>query len=263
MAVKWDAVDYARSSAGQQQWARELIAKLHLRGDESLLDIGSGDGKVTAEIACKLEHGSVLGVDNSPEMVALAQTTFPRDAYPNLDFRLADAAELPFEADFDVVFSNATLHWISDPRPVVRGIERSLKNGGKILLQMGGQGNAADVVAAMDEVRGDLEWKDYFDGFEFPYGFYGAGEYCRWLCEAGLICGRVELLPKEMVHPSREAFAGWLRTTWMPYTQRVPQERRQRFIEAVVEKYLQKHPAPADGAVHVQMVRLEVESRKE
>src|SRR5512147_1643215 len=119
MAYQWDAADYARSSSGQQQWARELIGKLHLQGSESLLDIGCGDGKVTAEIASLLTDGAALGVDNSPEMVSLARSSYPRQSYPNLDFQLADAASLPFESSFDVIFSNATLHWVMDHQPVL------------------------------------------------------------------------------------------------------------------------------------------------
>ena len=76
---KWDALDYAKSSSAQQQWARELIGKLQLKGDETLLDIGCGDGKVTAEIAACLPMGSVLGVDSSAEMIALAQSQYPAD----------------------------------------------------------------------------------------------------------------------------------------------------------------------------------------
>lgn len=263
MAYKWDAADYAHSSSAQQQWARELIAKLQLKGCETLLDIGSGDGKITAEIASMLTAGSVLGIDNSPDMVERARAHFPRDVHPNLEFRQVDATQLPFENDFDVIFSNATLHWVHDPRPVLQGISRSLKPHGKVILQMGGQGNAAEVIDAMDAVRSRPEWVKFFDGFQFPYGFYGAGEYCKWLVEAGLVCSRVELIPKDMAHPSREAFEGWLRTTWMPYTHRVPENQRQAFITEIVDRYLEANPICEDGVVHVQMVRLEVETKKE
>ncbi len=263
MTYQWDSTEYACNSANQQKWARELIAKMNLQGTESLLDIGSGDGKVTAEIASILAEGCVLGVDNSPEMVALAQTRYPRGDFSNLDFQLTDAARLPFENDFEVIFSNATLHWLLDQRPVLQGISRSLKQNGKAMLQMGGLGNAAGVVAAMDDVCSRPEWWDRFIGFEFPYGFYGAGEYCTWLLEAGLIPCRVELIPKDMAHANREAFEGWLRTTWMPYIQQVPEDQRQGFVSQVADTYLEANPASTEGIVHVQMVRLEVESKKE
>ena len=262
-AYQWDAVEYAKSSAGQQQWAHELIVKLALNGNERLLDIGCGDGKISAELASDLSTGSVQGVDNSPEMIAMAKSRYPSAIHPNLRFRLADASALPFWNEFDVVFSNAVLHWVNDHGPVLKGIADSLRPGGRILLQMGGRGNAAKVIAAVDIVRSRPEWCDPFEGFEFPYGFYGAEEYRTWLVNAGLTPIRVELLKKVMAHADRQAFEGWLRTTWIPYTQRIDENRREPFLQQVADQYLLENPASADGVVHLAMVRLEVEAKKE
>ena len=74
--MKWNAADYAANSAAQQIWARELIVQLHLRGNERILDVGCGDGKVTAELARAVPKGSVAGIDASPEMVRFARKTF-------------------------------------------------------------------------------------------------------------------------------------------------------------------------------------------
>src|SRR5215471_20815038 len=84
--VAWDAADYAANSAQQQAWARELIARLKLRGDERVLDVGCGDGKVTAEIARALPDGSAMGIDASPQMIEFARTTFPVSRVSNLEF---------------------------------------------------------------------------------------------------------------------------------------------------------------------------------
>ena len=259
---KWDALDYAKSSSAQQQWARELIGKLQLKGDESLLDIGCGDGKVTAEIVASLPKGSVLGVDSSAEMIALAQSQYPANAFPNLHFQRQEARSLPFRDEFTVVFSNATLHWVLDHAPVLQGIHRSLKCGGKALLQMGGRGNAAQVIAVAESVIASREWRGYFEEFSFPYGFYGPDEYREWLREAGLQARRVELIPKDAVHQGREGFEGWFRTTWLPYTQRVPEEKREAFVAQLVDQYLERRPVDEQGLVHVRMVRLEVEAVK-
>ncbi len=261
-AYQWNAQDYAQSSSEQQKWARELIAKLHLQGNERLLDIGCGDGKVSAELASHLPEGSVLGIDNSPSMIALAQQQFPPETIPNLRFRLADASALPFEQEFEVVFSNATLHWVLDHKPVLKGIRRSLRPDGKALLQMGGRGNASEVIQAFDRVRDEQGWKEFFEGFTFPYGFYGPEEYASWLEEAGLKADRVELISKDMVHKDRRAFEAWIRTTWLPYSQRVPEELRPAFIGQAADIYLRSYPPDQAGAVHVAMVRLEVEARR-
>jgi len=260
--VTWDAEDYSRSSSAQQSWARELIAKLRLQGDESVLDIGCGDGKVTAEIAALVPNGRVVGVDNSPEMVRFAAGGFRGESVPNLLFLLRDARKLDFDGEFDVVFSNATLHWVIDHGPVLRGICRALKPGARLLLQMGGRGNAADILSLMDSLPADPKWRSYFREPVSAYGFYGPEEYAGWLTDAGLTPLRLELLARDMAQPGKEGLASWVRTTWLPYTQRVPEERRDEFVSDIVERYVQSHPADGDGLVHVQMLRLEVEASK-
>jgi trans-aconitate 2-methyltransferase len=259
----WDPQEYEKHSAAQQLWARELIAKLALQGDEAVLDIGCGDGKVSAEIAALVPRGSVLGVDNSAPMIRHAIERFPPAAFPNLRFRREDASSLPFEGEFDVVFSNAALHWVRDHRPVLHGITRSLRPGGRILLQMGGAGNAAGVLAVLDDLTCEPEWREYFEGAGCPYGFHAPDEYRCWLRDARLTPVRVDLIPKDMTHPGEEGLAGWLRTTWLPYTQRVPEERREEFVVDLVRRYVRRFPPDAEGRVHVEMVRLEVEARRE
>ncbi len=259
---QWNARDYAKNSGPQQLWARELIHKLDLAGDERLLDIGCGDGKVTAEIAAAVPNGSVLGIDNSEAMIALAQSQSPSAAIPNVRFRRDDARSLTFHNEFDVVFSNATLHWIRDQRPVLRGIFDALKQKGKVLLQMGGRGNAASVLAVFDEMMKTDEWNKYFTGFEFSYGFYDPDEYGTWLRESGLQKKRIELIPKDMTYDSRNGLEAWIRTTWLPYTQRIPEEKKKLFIAELADRYVNRHPADARGTIHVAMMRLEVEALK-
>jgi trans-aconitate methyltransferase len=257
---RWDSQDYARHSAAQAQWAQELIAKLELRGAEAVLDIGSGDGKVTALLAARVPGGSVLGLDSSPEMVEQALRAYPPDRHPNLRFLLGNALELGFERRFDLVFSNATLHWVRDHLRVLRGVARALKPGGRLLFQMGGRGNARAILAVLEELARERPWAAWLGGLPFPYSFHGPEEYRGWLEQAGLEARRVDLLPKEMRLRGADGLAGWVRTTWLPYTQAVPAERREELVSRIVERYLRDHPPAADGVVTVEMVRLEVEA---
>src|SRR6266487_82505 len=91
---KWNPEEYAKSSEAQLAWARELIARLKLRGDESVLDVGSGDGKVTAEIAAALPRGRVVGLDSSPQMVQFARAHYAAKRWPNLEFVRMDAQRI-------------------------------------------------------------------------------------------------------------------------------------------------------------------------
>jgi trans-aconitate methyltransferase len=117
------------------------------------------------------------------------------------------------------------------------------------------------VVAVLDSLI-CTKWASYFSGFNFPYGFYGPEEYASWLVDAGLTPMRVELFDKDMRHQGREGLAGWIRTTWLPYLESVPSDRRESFIGDIVESYLDIHPFDDDGVVHVRMKRLEVEATK-
>ena len=262
LGYNWNAQDYAKNSANQFQWAKELIPKLKLQGNETLLDIGCGDGKITAELARCLPDGRAVGVDSSEKMINLAKTTFPQKDYQNLSFQVMDARKLTFQAEFDRAFSNAALHWIVDQKAVLYGVQRSLKSGGRLLFQMAGKGNAKDVISIIKELAAVKPWKGFFSNMTFPYGFYDPKEYKVFLQQAGLVAERVELFPRDMKFNGAEGLAGWVRTTWLPFTDKLPVELRPKFVELIVNRYLEKHPADAAGTVHVGMMRIEAEAYK-
>jgi len=261
-SAKWNAAAYAANSVVQFTWARELIARLGLRGDEHLLDVGCGDGKITAEIAQALSHGAATGVDASPQMIEFARETFPPHKCSNLDFHVMDAREIKFAKKFDILFSNAALHWVNDHQAFLHGATSVLKPGGRLAVSCGGKGNAFDVFLAFrPEIRLD-RWRKYFLKMPTPYFFYSPEDYEQWLPQAGFKITNVQLAPKDSVYDGWEGFATWLRTTWIPYVQRMPEEEREDFITAVTDRYVAAHPLDADGKVHVRMVRLEIEAVK-
>lgn len=258
---RWDPEDYSKHSSAQESWARELISKLRLKGGERVLDIGCGDGKVTAQIADCLPEGSVLGIDSSPDMIDFARNSSAAKA-ANMTFECIDVRGMDFTGEFDVVFSNAALHWVPDHAPVLRRIERSLKSSGKILLQMAGKGNASAIVDAMGRLTCQGRWSGYFREFSFPYVFYGDEHYRSLVEAAGFVPVRIEFIPKTMTHNGREGLTGWIRTTWLPYIERIPVDLRDNFIEALTGDFEKEHPPDEEGFFHIKMVRLEVEAVK-
>jgi trans-aconitate 2-methyltransferase len=128
--MDWNPEDYAKNSGAQLVWAQELIARLTLGGSESLLDVGCGDGKITAEFARAVPDGFVLGVDSSPAFIEYARRHHPPAQHPNLQFLQMDARRLNADQRFDVIFSNATLHWVDDHRAFLEGCARLLSPPG-------------------------------------------------------------------------------------------------------------------------------------
>lgn len=258
--VVWSAQDYASNSGVQQTWARELIAQLKLQGNERILDVGCGDGKITAELARAVPHGSAVGMDASPQMIEFANKTFPARKNPNLEFHVMDARHIAFQRKFDLVFSNAALHWVDDHQAILRGAASVLRPGGRLVVSCGGKGNAHDVFLALRPEMRLKCWRESFRKMEAPYFFHSPEEYKKWLPRYGFKTLSVKLAPKDATYEGRDGFCTWLRTTWLPYTQRVPENLRDEFIAAVAERYLAKHPVDAEGLVHVRMVRLEIDA---
>ena len=258
----WNPADYAANSVVQQIWARELIAKLKLRGDEHILDVGCGDGKITAEIARAVPRGSATGVDASAEMIAFAQKTFPRSKISNLQFQVADARQIHSQKKFDLLFSNAALHWVDDHETFLRGAAAVLKPGGRLVVSCGGKGNAHDVFLVLRPEMRLKRWREFFRKMPMPYFFYSPADYEKWLPKFGFKIQKVQLAPKDATYDGGASFATWLRATWLPFTQRVPENLREEFIAAVTGRYVAKHPPDALGNIHVRMVRLEIEAVK-
>ncbi|MFL6732661.1 MAG: class I SAM-dependent methyltransferase, partial [Sphingomicrobium sp.] len=129
---KWDAADYARVGGFVAELGGAALELLDPQPGERILDVGCGEGTLTKKI---VERGAtVLGIDNSPEMIAAARAK-------GIDGVLMDAANMPFTSEFDAAFSNATLHWLLDKEQAARATFRALKAGGRFAGEMGGEGN--------------------------------------------------------------------------------------------------------------------------
>jgi trans-aconitate 2-methyltransferase len=256
----WNAGDYAKHSSAQLAWAQELMGKLALKGTESVLDIGCGDGKISALLAHAVPEGTVLGIDLSADMIGHARAQYPPKDYPNLSFLQMDATNIHIpDKQFNLAFSTATLHWIKDHIAILLGVRAHLRPDGRILFQMGGRGNGAEVFDIAETVLHGPRWKRYFEDFTPPYHFYGPEHYEAWLPRCGFRPLRIELFPKDMRH-TLEGFSGWLRTTWFPLTDRLPEELRSGLLSEMADAFIKAHPLDSEGTVHVRMVRLEVEA---
>jgi len=154
------------------------------------------------------------------------------------------------------------LHWVDDHRAFLRGAATVLKTGGRLMTSCGGKGNAQDVFVALRPELRLKRWREFFRGIPKPYFFYSPADYEKWLPQFGFKTIGVRLVPKDAVYAGRDKFVAWLRTTWLPYVRRVPENLREEFVTAVADRYLARHPPDAEGKVHVCMVRLEIEAEK-
>jgi trans-aconitate 2-methyltransferase len=226
----WDAATYDRVSEPQVEWAAEVLGRLPLRGDETVLDAGCGSGRVTGLLLERLPAGHVIAVDSAPSMVEHAREALGERATV---FR-ANLTELELNERVDAVFSNAVLHWIADHERLFERLFAALRPGGRLVAQCGGAGNVERFHRAADAVGSEPPYAAYLAGWTGPWNFAGPDETAVRLRRAGFADVETWLEPRPVAPPDP---SGYLRSVCLGYhLERLPEELRAGYVEAVWER---------------------------
>lgn len=235
--TEWNASDYHRESSLQKAMAEEQLALLNLKGTERILDVGCGDGKITAEIAARVPQGSVLGVDPSRDMIAFASSHFNPQAHSNLRFEVADVRQLPFQNEFDLVVSFNALHWVPQQEAALTSIRDSLKKEGEFLGRFVSEGKRKCLEDVIEEVRHRPRWANYFTGFQKPYLHFPPQEYRDLAEKCGFQILRLDVVDKAWDFKTREAFVAFAHATFVEWTRHLPENEWDAFIIDVLDDY--------------------------
>lgn len=249
MPRSWDARTYHRVTAVMDEMTGQVLDRLELAGDETVLDAGCGTGRATIRLLDRLPRGRVIAVDADAEMVVEARALLPAD---RVDVRQADLLAVDLDADVDAVFSTATFHWIPDHDRLFANLLRALRPGGALVAQCGGAGNIAGVLAAAEAVAAEPEWAAHFDDFSRDTHFAEPGATAAALEEAGFTDVRTWLQPFPVVPDEPLAFLETI--TCGPHVQRLPADRRQAFVAKVA--------ARLGDPLTVDYVRLNLDARR-
>ena len=224
----WDAATYDRVSGPQVEWARGVLDRLQLEGDETVLDAGCGSGRVTELLLERLPRGRVIAVDAAPSMVKQARAALGDRA----EVIQSDLAELELGERVDAVFSNAVFHWVPDHDALFSRMHAALRPGGRLVAQCGGAGNVERFHAIAREVAESEPFAKYLAGWVGPWNFAGAEETERRLVRAGFATARAWLVPRPVVPGEPLDF---VRTVCLGYhVDRLPEPLRDDYIAAVV-----------------------------
>src|SRR4051812_9050240 len=227
----WDGAAYDRLSTPMEEMGREVMERLELRGDETVLDAGCGSGRLTEHLRECVPDGRVVGVDVSASMIDAERKRLGDGA----DLRVADLVGLDLGGEtVDVVFSTATFHWIADHDALFSSLRGTLRSGGRLVAQCGGAGNIASVHAAARQAADDPEFRAYFDGWQGPWNFATPEDTERRLRAAGFGEARCWLADSP-VQPddARE----YLRTINLgAHLDRLPDDLRYPFVDAVLAR---------------------------
>ncbi|CCB85959.1 putative uncharacterized protein [Parachlamydia acanthamoebae UV-7] len=242
-----DAKHYKKNSILQYALAQDPLNYFPFTGNENVLDIGCGDGKITAEIAKKIPNGFAIGIDKSPGMIHLAKQSFSNVEYPNLDFQIQDAVQLPFEQSFDLITSFSCLHWVKNQKAVFQQMKQLLNYGGKAIIVTFPR--CLTFWDPIEAVADHPKWRNYFLQDPRPYEFLDQNAYSQVVQEAGLKMLHIETSSHAAKFHGKKGFEDYVRG-WLPFLIALPKEFHDPFLDEIGNKSLEFIPVSEDGCVY-------------
>lgn len=261
----WDSrlvSNYVHNSELQRRWAMAFLAphlKL-LKGNESILDIGCGDGKITADISKFIPQGKILGIDPSIPMLKWAQKQYSLLEYPNLSFQEGGFIQSNISNKFDMIICNCSLQHCSDQPRAFKNLANLLNPDGKLLIMTPAIDNQS-WKNAIKTVRASSKWSHYWKNIvsrKFPT----AEEYSELLLKVQLQPSRIKKVYTADPFVDRQEFLSFLLGT---FQQPIPKNQVEEFYNEVIDEYLRQLPEAmqSNGSVEARFGRIEIEAIKE
>lgn len=242
-AFEFDGEKYRKASKHQKEWGNQLIAALEFNGKERILDLGCGDGVLTERLARLVPEGSVLGIDASMGMIRTARQ-LQRE---NLSFASMDINSMCFHDEFDVIFSNAALHWIKDHHNLLQRTFAALRPDGKVFWNFAGHGTCSNFFDVVLELMHDAPYEEHFVGLEWPWFMPSKEEYQVLIDPIGFSSAEITEENRDRYFANAEEMIRWIdQPSIVPFLRCVPEEKKASFRSDVVNRMLQKTLQP-DG----------------
>jgi trans-aconitate 2-methyltransferase len=237
MPHEFDGKKYEKASAHQKEWGSKILGELNLRGTEQVLDLGCGDGVLTAQIADLVPHGEVVGIDASQGMIEAARGK----ERANLRFVLMDIDQLNYVEEFDVVFSNATLHWVKNHERLLDNVRIALRTDGKLRFNFAGEGNCSHFFKVIREAMSHDDFAAGFADFQWPWYMPSVEQYESLVHRSGLRDARVWGENADRLFPDVDTMVRWVdQPSLVPFLACVPEANRRAFRDFVVGRMIEE-----------------------
>jgi trans-aconitate methyltransferase len=237
MTFEFDGKKYEKASAHQKEWGNNIISEFNLSGNEKILDLGCGNGALTAELAKLVPNGMVLGIDASQGMLKAAN----EKELPNLTFQLMDINNLNLSEKFDIIFSNATLHWVTDHNRLWCNIKNIISENALIRFNFAADGNCSTFFKVIKQAMVFEEFKKYFSKFVWPWYMPSIDEYKSLLSSFSFSETKVWEENKDRYFPDKDTIVGWInQPSIVPFLKNIEEAKKERFRNHVIEQMLEE-----------------------
>jgi trans-aconitate methyltransferase len=249
-STHWDPASYSTNSDLQFAITMAVLASYSFNGNEAVLDVGCGDGRVSHQLSLRVPQGRVVGIDSSASMIEFARANHASQA--NLSFAFKDVCELGYMKEFDVAVSTFCLQWVPDKAAALRGIRRSLKPGGAAILVMPFRNQ--EIANLRKEMTRETRWHQYFVNYIDPSDCADDRQYEAYARQAGFTINSYRIGETSGTFTSVTGLANFLGAV-TPHLQRLPGEEDKRaFMEELVTRYLALMPSTQYNAGHTSYV---------
>ena len=223
-----------------------VLASYSFNGNDAVLDVGCGDGRVSHQLSLRVPKGRVVGIDSSANMIQFAQANHASQA--NVSFALKDVCEPDYVKEFDVAVSTFCLQWVPDKAAAFRGIRRSLRPGGAAILVMPFRNQA--IANLRKEMTRETRWNRHFVNYIDPSDCADDTKYEAYARQAGFTINSYRIGETPGTFSSVTGFANFLGAL-TPHLERLPGEEDKRaFMEELVRRYLALMPRTQNNAGH-------------
>jgi trans-aconitate 2-methyltransferase len=231
VAEQWNGDDYARNSSVQFTHAERLLRNVILYGNEKILDIGCGDGKITAFLATSVPNGYVIGIDPSVAMLASAE----KNSRINLKFFKGSAEDFSFSEQFDHIFAIHVMHWIKEQERALKNIYSHLKPNGQAHFILAPSKEGLPFFRALQKTV--EHWLEDFEGFVNPQQVFDMESYRKLLVDVGFHIEGIHYVYHKSIHENKEKLKLWIKQ-WLPHGKYLSNEKQDLFLDELIGNYL-------------------------
>lgn len=234
-ADEWKGAEYAQNSSVQLTHAERLLKNIFFAGNEKILDVGCGDGKITASLSKKVPQGIVIGIDPSQSMLSKAQELRKEGDLPNLFFYEGAAESFLLNEQFDHVFAIFVLHWVKEQENALRNIYAHVKPKGQVHFILAPSKEGLPFASALQKTL--LAWDAEFKGFVNSQHFFDMETYRKLMVAAGFHVEAIHYVYHESIHETKGKLLAWVKQ-WLPHGKYLPDSKQDAFMEELISNYL-------------------------
>lgn len=254
-----DTQTYHNASHIQWSWAILSLETLPLKGDEKLIDIGCGDGKITNYLASLVPNGEVLGIDPNEEAISFSKKNY--ESTQNLNFEIGKGENIKYEGEFDVACAFCSMHWMDDPKEVLLQIAKALRPGGKLLIVAPSSGSSKEKPFPSPSFMAEPRWDNWRHIRKRP-SLSSMEEFSELAKEAGLTPIHREKIRTIGIFHDREDLIQW-RMALNSDLKNLPQNLADEYFDYHMQLLQSLFPQAGDGRIYAFPTKLEMVFKKD